>query len=655
MPPVPPRSTSFRRFLISRLLWLILPILLLGVGITYTVTYRKARSALLETARQNLTESAIRYGNQLSGTLASLTSTMATRAQLLGTSTDIQATLAQFDQQTLPYRVHCLQTYQVQTAQLLASTCDAQLLTRLPEMDWPSRQPDNLAQKPRLWVEVLLEPPPDGQANQAIAPIGGLQTASTLTLRLASPIYQAGQLTQILVAEVGLTDLTSRQPSSLAGAPVIIDSHNRILSHPAPHQVGRSVHEQRDAKRLEALVDNARRGRKTFVHLFSFTDTGNELLAGYTAIASPLPHEPEQQWVIIAFTPLNAAIAEVQSIQRVLLALLVFMTFLLSSASIWVMLYIARAIARPIEHLRDAVLDETTIQVSKIPRTSAILEFNQLTDAINSMIRRLVSWTEELEGAWQEARLANQLKNEFLANISDEFRTPLNGLIGSLQILRQELYESPEEQAEFLAIAEAKTLRLKDLIDDMLTLSLLERGQAEVDLERVNLSEILQQVVLAQRPVAQAKALTLQSAPLPEETLWVHGDRQKLQRVLNIVLDNAIKFTPSGQIDLSWQILQGEERSLPSPSGQVIRIIIQDTGVGVSAEGLHKLFRPFVKAYETELYRGNKSTGLGLAIARNFMTLMGGDIALASPGLGQGTTVWIDLPIAQQVIGKAEG
>ncbi|MEM8637588.1 MAG: ATP-binding protein [Cyanobacteria bacterium P01_G01_bin.54] len=650
MPHVPSRSTSFRRFLISRLFLLIVPILLVGVGTTYTVTYRKARSALLETARQNLTESAIRYGNQLSGTLASLTSDMTTQAQLLGMSRDVEATLAQFNQQTLPYQVHCLQTYQAQTAQLLASTCGAaKRLPRWSAEDWPNHQPADLIQNPRLGVEVLPKTPDYVQSDASTVTIGSLQTVSTLTLRIASPIYQEGQLTQVLVAEVGLTDLTSRQPSSLVGVPVIIDGDDRILSHPVPEQVGRNVQEQRDPKRLEALVTNARQGEKTFIHLYAFTDTSNELLAGYTAIASPLANEPEQQWVIIAFTPLQAAIAEVYAIRRVLLAVLLVMTVLLSIASVVVMLYIARAIARPIERLRDAVLDEAAIQTSKIPRTSAILEFNQLTDAVNSMIRRLVSWTEELEGAWQETRLANQLKNEFFASISDEFRTPLNGLIGSLQILRQGLYDSPEEQAEFLAIAEQKTLRLKDLIDDMLTLSLLERGEAEVDLERVNLGELLQQIVITQRPAAQAKALNFQGPTLPEETLWVYGDCQKLQRVLDIVLDNAIKFTPSGQIELTWQILRRDESTLPSPSGQVARIVIRDTGVGVSAERLQKLFRPFVKAYDADLYRGGKSTGLGLAIARNFMTLMGGDIALASPGLNQGTTVWIDLPMAQQV------
>ncbi|NEO84912.1 MAG: two-component sensor histidine kinase [Spirulina sp. SIO3F2] len=648
MTTVPSPSTSFRRFLLSRLLWLIVPILLLGVGTTYTVTYRKARSALLETARQNLTESAIRYGSQVERTITSATSTVATTAQILSTSTDMQATLTQLSQQQLPYMVHCLQTYSVQSQELVASTCGSRLLQRFPVEPWPSRQPSNSAAELAPVIEVLLAPATQDWPTPK-QKVGGLQTVSTLNLRLASPIYQDGGLTQVLIAEVGLSELTSQRPSSLAGVPMIIDADQRILSHPVSERVGRYVQEQRHPKPLETLVKKAVQGENKFTHLYSLTEKGEEHLAGYTAIASPLPDQPDAKWVIIAFTPLEAAIAQVKTIQQVLLLVLVLMTLLLSGATVLAVFYVAQMIARPVELLRDAVLDETSIQSSKIPYTSSILEFNQLTDAVNSMIRRLVSWTEELEGAWQEARMANQHKDEFLANISDQLRTPLNGLIGSLQILQHELYESPEEQQEFLTIAEEKTLCLKDLIDDLLTLSLLERGDAEVAIERFNLHEVLQQALKTQELAAHNKNLVLEHQPLGDGAIWVHGDGHKLQRVLSIVLENAIKFTATGQIDLSIEILPTGQSRIVSPSGQVARIVIQDTGVGIPLERQKQLFRPFVKAHDTEPYRGGKSTGLGLAIARNFMQLMGGDIALSSAGLNQGTRVWMDLPIAKQV------
>lgn len=645
MKTVPPAPTSFRRFLLSRLLWLILPIVLLGVGTTYTVTYRKARSALLETARQNLTESAIRYGRQVERNITSATSTVATTAQVLSTSNNMQATLTQLSQQQLPYVVHCLQTYQLQTQQVMASTCGADLLQPVSAGRWPRRQPANLTQESPPAIAVL----PPSATPTPNPRVGGLQNVSTLNLRLMSPIYQDGELTQVLIAEVGLSELTSQRPSSLAGVPIIIDAEQRILSHPMSEQIGRYLHEQPNLKQLEALVKRALRGENRFIHLYSFTEDGEELLAGYTAIASPLPEQPDAQWVIVAFTPLAAAIAQVKIIQQVLLLLLLCMTLLLAGAAVFSVFYVAQTIARPVERLRDAVLDEASIQSSKIPYTSSILEFNQLTDAVNSMIRRLVSWTEELEGAWQEARTASHLKDEFLANISDQLRTPLNGLIGSLQILRHGLYESPAEQQEFLAIAEAKSLGLKDLIDDLLSLSLLERGEAAVELERVHLDPLLQNLLQTQKPIAQAKNLTLQSQLADAPEIWVHGDGDKLQRVLEIVFENAIKFTDAGQIELQLEIVDASHSQVVSPSGQIARILVQDTGVGIPLEYQQKLFRPFVKAHNTELYRGGKSTGLGLAIARNFMHLMGGDIALSSAGPGQGTQVWVDLPISQHI------
>lgn len=646
----PPSTISFRRFLLSRLLLLMLPILFGTVALTYSVTYRKARSALLETARQNLTESAIRYGDQLGRVMTSLTHDISTHAQLLGQSSQPQVVLEQLNQQSLPYRFHCLRLYPIATPDLLAtqdpiaSTCETQQkLDDITTQRWPKEQP-NVAADELLEVDVLSNPPVQ-QKMVSDRAIGGLRATDTLNLRLTSPVYQEGQLTYLLIAEVGLSELTSRKRSSLVGSPIVIDDQQRVLFHPIPEQVGGLLQEQPETKALQPVFENAIRGRNASLHLFP---NGEEMVAGYTAIASPLPQQTDEQWVIIAFTRLDAALAEVKAIRRWLLALLLVLTLALVGTSMLIMLYLTRALAQPIERLRDAVLNEHQIQTRKIPQTSPILEFNQLTDAINNMIRRLVSWAEELEGVWQEARQANQLKNEFLAGISDQLRTPLNGSIGAIQILKDELYETPEEQAEFLAIAEATTLQLKNLIDDILTLSLLERGEAEVDLERFDLNVVLQQVLPTQTKTASEKKLAMKTQDFPDTSIWVYGDRQKFQRVLNSILNNAIKFTSAGVITLTLDILAAAESNIDSPSNQIMRFMVQDTGIGIAPERQPYLFEPFTQG-TGELYTGVKNAGMGLAIAQNLMTMMGGDIALYSPGLDQGTCIWVDLPTAEKI------
>lgn len=620
-----------------------LPILVVTVAMTYSVTYRKARSALLETARQNLTESAIRYGDQLSRVMTSLTHDISTHAQLLSKSSQPQAVLEQLNQQNLPYRFHCLRLHPISSPIPIASTCGVEQSQVDIDTDrWPTEKPAVAAQA-LLDIDVLPDPPIHQKMMRDRA-VGGLKTTDTLTLRLTSPIYQDGQLTQLLIAEVGLSELTSRSRSSLAGAPIVIDDQQRILFHPFPEQIGGLLQEQPEAKALQQVFGNAIRGRNASLHLFP---DGQEMVAGYTAIASPLPQQADEKWVIIAFTRLDAALAEVRAIRRWLLALLLVLTLALVGTSMLIIVYLTQALAQPIERLRDAVLNEQQIQTRKIPQTSPILEFKQLTDAVNSMIRRLVSWAEELEGVWQEARQANQLKNEFLAKIPDKLNTPLNGSIGSIQILKDELYETPEEQAEFLAIAEDKMLELKRLVDDVLTLSLIERGEAEVDLERFDLNAVIQQILPPQIKEAQKKKLVVECQDLPKNSVWVYGDRQKVQRVLNIILDNAIQFTSAGAITLTLHILSITESTIHSPSHQIARFQVQDTGVGIAPEQQAYLFEPFTNGPTDNPYVSG-SVGMGLPIAHNLMAIMGGDIAVQSPGLDQGTAAWIDLPTAEK-------
>ncbi|TVQ57513.1 MAG: sensor histidine kinase, partial [Spirulina sp. DLM2.Bin59] len=371
-------------------------------------------------------------------------------------------------------------------------------------------------------------------------------------------------------------------------------------------------------------------------------------------------NNPDQRWVILAIAPLDQTLTPLGHIRQTLLTFLLALTFALIAATMVAILLIAREMARPVEQLRDDVLREEKLYVTeRITQNFKIAEFNQLAGAINSMIRRLISWAEELEGAWKEAQLANQLKSEFLSTVSHNLRTPLNGIIGSLQILMDGYCDTREEELEFLDKAKQSTLYLKRIIDDILDLSQLEKGKLDVEMDRVPLTAVLEEAIALQDAALKAKNLTISFHAWPEPVV-VHADRDKLRQVFLSILDNAIKFTPQGEIKITTNLTHHQPdlplangsvitQDLHSPSGQLAIITIQDPGVGVAPEQQAKLFRPFV------LVHAASGAGLGLAIARNLMDLMGGAIELASPGVNQGTTVTLYLATAQRSGGAIGG
>jgi len=637
--PMPklPAPYSFRRLLLSRLLLLTIPALILGVGLTYFMTYRKARSALLETVRQNLTQSASRYGETIDSDIRRVQQDVAIATLIPNAPPNTPATILTQVQQRLAFAPDCLQIQSIDGDDLLASTCGAEALGQTLFPRWAKEDPHY---PPEIFTAQVFTSPSTAD--------------NPLSLQLLGPIYDAtGRLRYRVAVQMTLNYIPIAPLDSLAGYPVILNQEGKILMHPLRDRRDRAITEEPDAERLTSLLQNALKGQNTYIHLFSFGGDGMELIAGYTAIAAPLSADPDERWVILAIAPLAQTLTPLGHIRQTLLTFLLTLTLVLITTTMTAIVLIAREMARPVEKLRDDVLREEKLYVTeRIAQNFQIAEFNQLAGAINSMIRRLISWAEELEGAWKEAQLANQLKSEFLSTVSHNLRTPLNGIIGSLQILIDGYCDTREEELEFLDKAKQSTLYLKRIIDDILDLSQLEKGKLDVEMDRVPLMEVLEEAIAFQAPALESKNLTLRLQPWPEPVV-VHADRDKLRQVFLSILDNAIKFTPKGEI-LVTTTLTFHQPDLPlangslvtqdlrSPSGQLVIITIQDPGVGVAPEQQAKLFRPFV------LVHAASGAGLGLAIARNLMDLMGGAIELASEGVNQGTTVTLYLASAQR-------
>jgi signal transduction histidine kinase len=615
MIPIP--QLSFRRILLLGLLAITAPILFGGIGLTCY----KSRSSFLETAQKNLTQSAVRNGEDIEESIQSLRNHLVTASQsaILTTdqTSDYQAFLDQL-QTNLPTHINCVQLINLATKQITTSTCTQ---TNLVELDrqWSTRQEQKLVTPQQVYIKQIL---PQVQTN----------TENQLELILASPVYnQEGILTSALVVKAALLKQEKPNPGILIGYPVVINQEGIILTHPLPHQVGRHIEELSDGPRLKLLVKNAIAGQEKFLHLFALEKNGLEVVAGYSSIPNPVTQEEGQRWVILAVSPLDDALLPLADIWQVLLG----MGVALMVISTWTILFIANTLARPLEQLRDYALKTQHLESNeKIPQNFYIREIKQLSEGLNEMIEQLKTWAKQVEQYWEEAKIANQLKTEFLTTTSHELRTPLNGIINYIQFVRDELYDSEEEKQQWLQSSEDLARYLLTIINSILDISQIESGKVSLKLEQVDLKDLLNVVVDSEQINIDKKGLKL-SLNLAIDNLIVYGDAIKLKQVIINIVHNAIKFTETGTITISTDIITGTN---------LVLISIKDTGIGIEPQLQDKLFRPFemIDSSTTRKYGG---TGLGLAISRNYLELMGGSINLYSEGIDKGTTVEIRLPI----------
>lgn len=231
--------------------------------------------------------------------------------------------------------------------------------------------------------------------------------------------------------------------------------------------------------------------------------------------------------------------------------------------------------------------------------------------------------TAELEKTRQEAEAANVAKSAFLSNISHELRTPLNGMMGMTQLLMRT--EISAEQREFLEDAYNSSVRLLDMVNDLLTLSTAEAGRVEVCLIDFKPLEDLKGLLTFYRRLAENKGLWFNVAygsPIPS---CMNTDITRTRRVLANLLDNALRFTEEGGIDVCIDVI-GEAKPKVGDDVQLM-VSVSDTGVGVPENIKEIIFEPFVIG-EDFMTKEHGGAGLGLCIAKRLVNIMGGDIWL---------------------------
>ncbi|PRY15792.1 hybrid sensor histidine kinase/response regulator [Kineococcus rhizosphaerae] len=238
-----------------------------------------------------------------------------------------------------------------------------------------------------------------------------------------------------------------------------------------------------------------------------------------------------------------------------------------------------------------------------------------------------------LAEARDEALAATRAKTAFLAAASHEIRTPLNGVLGMLEVLSLE--SLTERQHGHVQVARDAGNALLALLNDVLDLSKAETAAVVLAEEDFRPGDVADDVVTALGPIARRKGLELQVRTGAAETLV--GDPRRLRQVLMNLVGNAIKFTDHGRVSL-------DVSGTPAGAGTTLRLAVADTGAGMSAEEQDRLFEPFTQGSAGERHGG---TGLGLALSRQIVELMGGRIEVDShPGRGSTFTVVVDLPRA---------
>lgn len=280
--------------------------------------------------------------------------------------------------------------------------------------------------------------------------------------------------------------------------------------------------------------------------------------------------------------------------------------------------------------------DVTAIRRQELERQRAADSLRMTVDQLETSQEKLSLLARKYEVAMTRAEAANQAKSEFLANMSHELRTPLNAINGFSEIMAGEMF-GPLGDAKYKGYA-ADILKsgqhLLSLINDILDMAKIEAGKMSLHYDKVSLVEICEDAIRLMRGKAQESGLTLSlNAPeLPE----IDADYRGLKQVMLNLISNAVKFTPEGgEITVSITRAQGDR----------VRLAVADTGIGIAAEDLARLAKPFEQV-EGQHSKTTQGTGLGLSLTKALIELHHGEMMMESePGLG--TTVSFEIPMTR--------
>ncbi len=252
---------------------------------------------------------------------------------------------------------------------------------------------------------------------------------------------------------------------------------------------------------------------------------------------------------------------------------------------------------------------------------------------------------DEIEKLYEELKVLDKAKSEFVAITSHQLRTPLTAIKGYISMILEGTYGKLDEKVKLpMEKVYKSNERLIKLINDLLNVSRIESGRIEMKLEKLSVEEIIAGVMEELKNAAKEKNLYLKfekpKTPLPK----ILADEDKIRQVILNVVDNAIRYTERGGVEIKLEIENPAPAKIRYGAGLKLKIIVSDTGVGMTRYELSKIFESFSRATAgTQFY--TEGVGLGLYIARKFVEMHNGKIWAESKGKGKGSTFYIELPI----------
>ena len=269
-----------------------------------------------------------------------------------------------------------------------------------------------------------------------------------------------------------------------------------------------------------------------------------------------------------------------------------------------------------------------------VGKVSVFLDLYYQKRRLNDLLRKFEKNNKELEIQKNKAEEATRLKAMFLANMSHEIRTPLNGIIGTSKMLEETTLN--EEQSELIHIITTSGENLLNIINDILDFSKIEAGQIKLENIKFSLPEVIGTIAKLYKFKSDSKGIPINvniDKNIPDVLI---GDPYRLNQIVANLVNNALKFTEKGSVNINVEVLHQEDDRKVELIYKVI-----DTGIGISEEGKNKLFKEFsqVDSSTTRKYGG---TGLGLSICQNLVALMNGKIGVESE-VGKGSEFWFKL------------
>ncbi len=281
--------------------------------------------------------------------------------------------------------------------------------------------------------------------------------------------------------------------------------------------------------------------------------------------------------------------------------------------------------------------EDERILLSLAAHAGGLLQRAELHDELRTLNRELEERvrrkTAQLNAALRQARAASHAKSAFLASMSHELRTPLNAIIGFADVLLAEYFgELNPKQREYVTDILESGQILLTLINDILDISKIESGRMELEPRPVPVADLIEASLRLVRQAAQRRGVELHARVEPAR-LAVEADETRLRQVLCNLLTNALKFTPAG----------GRVTVRATPEGRGIRVVVEDTGVGIAAGELERVFEDFYQVNQG-LHDKPGGTGLGLALCRRLVAMHGGRIWAESAGPNRGSRFLFTLP-----------